>query len=220
MATQEWDRARWAWWLALIGGVTYFFAVRSGFEGLPAYFWKASGVGLLALWAALNARGRADLWIAAVMAFGAAGDLLLALSGLLVGGATFAVGHFVAIAFYLRQRRTMVSFSQRFFAWILPPAAMVIAWGLVHEADVQLATAALAYTFIVALMAAAAWTSRFPRYRTGLGAVLFLGSDLFIFAGEGGTISKEMSGLLVWPLYFGGQALIAWGVVSTLSKEG
>jgi hypothetical protein len=24
---------------------------------------------------------------------------------------------------------------------------------------------------------------------------------------------------LVWPLYFAGQALIAWGVVSTLAKE-
>jgi uncharacterized membrane protein YhhN len=68
-------------------------------------------------------------------------------------------------------------------------------------------------------MAAAAWTSRFPRYRTGIGAMLFLASDLFIFAGEGGALSKGVTMWLVWPFYFVGQALIAWGVVSTLSKE-
>ena len=52
-----------------------------------------------------------------------------------------------------------------------------------------------------------------------IGAMLFLASDLFIFAGEGGVISKGVRMWLVWPLYFAGQALIAWGVVSMLSKE-
>ena len=68
-------------------------------------------------------------------------------------------------------------------------------------------------------MAAAAWTSRFPRYRTGIGAMLFLASDLFIIAGEGAVLSKDITMWLVWPLYFAGQALIAWGVVRSPAAE-
>ena len=49
--------------------------------------------------------------------------------------------------------------------------------------------------------------------------MLFLASDLFIFAGEGGALSKDVTLWLVWPLYFAGQALIAWGAVWTLVKE-
>jgi uncharacterized membrane protein YhhN len=80
--------------------------------------------------------------------------------------------------------------------------------------------AAVVYSALVAAMAATAWASRFPRYRTGIGAMMFLASDLFIFAGEGGALGKDMTMWLVWPLYFAGQALIARGVVKTLSSEG
>jgi uncharacterized membrane protein YhhN len=68
-------------------------------------------------------------------------------------------------------------------------------------------------------MAAAAWTSRFPRYRTGVGAMAFLASDLFIFANEGGLMGEMQSALTIWPLYFAGQAMIVWGVVSTQQRE-
>lgn len=214
-----WDRARWIWVFALIGGVSYFFAGRLGVEGLAASVWKTSGVGLLACWALLNARGPEGRWIAVVLAFGAAGDFLLAELGLLVGGATFGVGHLIAIAFYLSHRRRKLSRSQRLFALLVTPLALIIAWQLARGSGGELLVAALGYTVIVALMTASAWCSRFPRYRTGLGAVLFLASDLFIFAGEGGTISREIASNLVWPLYFGGQALIAWGVVRSLSLE-
>ena len=49
--------------------------------------------------------------------------------------------------------------------------------------------------------------------------MLFLASDLFIFAGEGGTLSHEVTIWFVWPLYFAGQTLIARGVVGTLVSE-
>lgn len=219
MVTQDWDRARWAWFLALIGGLTYFYAVRSGLSGLPVSIWKTSGVALLALWAALNARVAEQYWIAIVFAFGAAGDFLLAEQGLLIGGAIFALGHFIAITFYLNHRRRKFSRSQTMFAWLVTPLSLFIAWQLTKSESSSLAGAAMTYTAIVALMTAAAWTSRFPRFRTGLGAVAFLVSDLFIFAGEGGALPKGVASLFIWPLYFGGQALIAWGVVSTMSAE-
>ena len=68
-------------------------------------------------------------------------------------------------------------------------------------------------------MVAMAWTSRFPRYYTGLGAVAFLASDLLIFAGEGAWAGSLVPLLLIWPLYFGGQAMIVWGVVCNLDAK-
>ena len=65
-------------------------------------------------------------------------------------------------------------------------------------------------------MAAAAWISRLPRYRVGTGAVLFVASDLLIFAQEAGVMSADLANLMIWPLYFAGQFLIATGVVQTI----
>lgn len=219
MAKQDWDRARWLWWLALLGGISYFYAVVQRLDGLDISLWKTSGVALLALWAAANARSGEYGWIAVVMALGAAGDFLLAEYGLPVGGATFAVGHVIAISFYLRHRRRKVSRSQALFAWTVTPLSMLIAWQLAQGQPSSLMVAAVGYTALVAVMTASAWSSRFPRFITGLGAVSFLVSDLFIFAGEGGALPQSFSSMMVWPLYFGGQALIIWGVVSTLSTE-
>jgi hypothetical protein len=219
MEMGDWDRARWAWVAALLGGISYFIAVRSGWNGWGISVWKTSGVAFLALWAWLNRRSIGHRWIAAVMALGAAGDFLLAEFGLLVGGATFAFGHAVAIHFYIANRRAQMVLSQRLFVILVTPLALIIAWQLARHSGTELAVAAMAYTLIVGVMCAAAWASRFPRYRTGLGAFFFLISDLFIFAGAGGTIDQALTSQLVWPFYFGGQALIAWGVVTTLSQE-
>ena len=215
-----WDRARWLWWAALAGGISYFAAVYLRLDGSAIWAWKASGVGLLAIWAATNAGTADGKLIAAVLAFGALGDWLLDAVGMLAGAAAFATGHLIAIILYLRNRRPRLTSSQKLLAWVLVPLALLIAWGLTRAAEAALMGAAIAYTGGVAIMAATAWTSRFPRYRTGVGAMAFLASDLFIFAGEGGTLSKDITLWLVWPLYFGGQALIAWGVVSALAKEG
>ena len=70
-----------------------------------------------------------------------------------------------------------------------------------------------------AFMAATAWISRFPRYWTGLGAVLFVISDLLIFARMGPLAGSAVPGLLIWPIYFTGQAMIAMGVVRTLEED-
>lgn len=216
---RNWDRARWLWFAALVGGISYFVAVRQGWDGAAMHLWKATGVGLLAVWAAANARGADGRLIAMVMAFGALGDWALDAIGMIEGAVAFAAGHLIAIFLYLRHRRPRLSASQKLLTIAVVPLALVIVWGMARGAEPSLVKAAIAYTAIVAAMAAAAWISRFPRYRTGIGAMLFLASDLFIFAGEGGTLSKDITGWLVWPLYFGGQALIAWGVVSTLSRE-
>ena len=212
-----WDRARWHWLLALAGGVSFMLAVVQRLDGPAIWAWKTTGVGFLALWAAANARERHGGLIAAALAFGALGDYLLDAKGLVAGAAAFAVGHVVAIALYLMNRRTQTTPSQRLLGWLTMPATLAIVWGMLSPAAGWWHAAV--YSLFVAAMAAAAWTSRFPRYCTGIGAMLFLASDLFIFAGEGGVLGKDVTMWLVWPLYFAGQALIAWGVVGTLAKE-
>lgn len=217
MGEAGWDRARWLWWLALLGGVSFFAAVVLHLDGPAIWAWKTSGVGLLAVWAAANARGTNGWLIAAALGFGALGDYLLDALGLPPGAAAFAVGHVIAITLYLRNRRPSLTPSQRLLGWLVIPATLVIVWGMLSPLPGWWHAAA--YSLFVAAMAATAWTSRFPRYRTGIGAMMFLASDLFIFAGEGGVMTRDATMWLVWPLYFGGQALIAWGVVSTLANE-
>lgn len=216
-AQKYWDRARWLWLLALVGGVSFMIAVVQRLDGPMIWAWKTTGVGFLALWAAANARERNGWLIAAALGFGALGDWLLDAQGLETGAAAFVVGHIVAIALYLTNRRAQMTPSQRLLGWLAMPATLAIVWGMLSPAPGWWHAAV--YSLFVAAMAAAAWTSRFPRYRTGIGAMLFLASDLFIFAGEGAVLSKDVTMWLVWPLYFAGQALIAWGVVSTLARE-
>ena len=54
-------------------------------------------------------------------------------------------------------------------------------------------------------MAAAAWYSRFPRYRVGTGAVLFVVSDWLIFSRFGSFDLGVLPDLLIWPFYYVGQ---------------
>lgn len=213
--------ARAIWWAALLIGASYMIPILSGWDGSAIIAWKGAGVALLALWAAVetaNHRLGLDGWlIAIVLAFGATGDVLLDAMGLETGAVAFVMGHLVAIWLYLRNRRVVLTISQRALAWVVVPASMIIVWAMLHPATGWWHAAV--YTLFVAAMAATAWTSRFPRYRTGIGAMLFVVSDLVIFAREGAVIGPALGAMLIWPMYFGAQALIAWGVVTTLRDD-
>lgn len=204
---------RWIWWAAIIAGASYFFADRIGVEGDAAIVWKGAGVGLLAVWAATQARALDGWLLTAVLALGALGDVLLETHGLTVGAIAFLAGHLVAITLYLRNRRPAPSGSQMALAAGLLIGAPLISWLLSRDAGVALYAAGLG------AMAAAAWTSRFPRYRLGLGAVLFVVSDLLIFSRMGPLEGSAIPGLLIWPTYFGGQALIATAGVRVLRED-
>jgi uncharacterized membrane protein YhhN len=209
--------ARLIWWAALIVGVSYILPAVQGWHGPAIMAWKGAAVGLLALWAGLQARDRDGWLITMALVCGALGDVLIDAQGLEIGGAAFALGHLFAIGLYATNRRANPSLSQKLLGIVLVPGSVVIVWALLAPAPGWWQAAV--YTAIVAVMAATAWRSRFPRYRVGIGAILFLISDLIIFAGEGAAIAPIARAWLVWPLYFGGQALIAWGVVDTLRCE-
>jgi uncharacterized membrane protein YhhN len=209
-------RARALFVAALIAGAIYL-PLATRFPGEPMMVpVKGLAVGLLTVWAALNARGANGWLIVAVLALGALGDMLIDGVGLIAGALAFLAGHAVAIFLYLRNRRTRLSPSQIGCALALLIGAPLIAWLL--PADRSVAPGAALYGFGVGAMAASAWISRFPRYRVGIGAVLFVISDMMIFARMGPLIDSILPALTIWPLYVAGQALIGWGVVTTLLK--
>lgn len=202
---------------AIIGGVSF---VLSWGQGLPPWVelaWKGSGVGLLAVYAALKARSLDGWLLVAVMALGATGDVLLGAISLVVGAIAFLAGHLVAIGLYLRNRRPAVSRSQLALAIVLVPATVAIAWML--PADRASAPGIAVYSLGLAVMAACAWISRFPRFWTGLGAVMFVVSDLLIFARLGPLPDNFETGLAVWGLYFAGQLMICLGVSGRLADD-
>lgn len=201
---------------AVVGGVSYLAADHLTLSSTASLAWKGSGVGLLALYAALRARNLDGWLLAAVMVLGAAGDVLLGAAGFVVGGGVFLLGHLTAIGLYLKNRRPDLAASDRLFAMVLIPAVAAAAYLL--PADRAGAPAVAVYALGLAAMAASAGVSRFPR-RVALGALMFVGSDLLIFARSGPLAGAAWIGFAIWGLYFAGQTLICLGVTRSLSRD-
>ena len=205
------------WLLAsLLAGISYYFVRDGQIPGLYLMAWKGAGVALLALYALARHKGADSRQIAAVMAFGALGDVLIELV-LEWGAVAFLIGHLIAIHLYWRHRRARLSPSQKLagiaFAVLIPAISFML------PSDRAAAPGVALYALGLGLMTAAAWTSSFPRYRVGLGAVMFAVSDLLIFARIGPLAQSALPNLLIWPLYYFGQFLICTGVVGELRRR-
>ena len=191
-------------WAAVLAGASYWPGSHLPIDPVLLVVWKGAGVALLGLWAAARAR-EADGWLlAAVLAFGAAGDVLIETAGLETGAIACLIGHCVAIALYLRNRQQ----SARWVAFTLAPIVAALAWWL--PADRSAAAGIAFYSVGLGAMAACATISRFRL--AAIGAWLFVASDLMIFARIGPLSQSALPGLSIWPLYFVGQVLIAWDV--------
>ena len=197
---------------ALFAGTLFFVLQRGGTTGTWSPALKGACVALLALWAALQARTLDGWLIAAALALGAIGDVLLETHGMIVGGAAFFAGHLVASWLYWRNRE-----GRLWTAPIVVLATAGCAYWLVAAPGSGIGIAV--YAAGLGLMAGTALASRFARAGAGLGALLFVASDLLIFAERGLLSGSALPGMLIWPLYVGGQATIAWGVVATLRRE-
>ncbi len=202
--------------MSLLFGISYFFVMDSNIPGLFLIIWKGLGVGFLAIYALRRVHGFDGKLIAAVMAFGALGDMLIEID-LIMGAGAFIVGHCIAITLYLRHRREKLMFSQKLLALLLIPVTILISWSLPFDRSEALGLAA--YSAFLAIMAALAWTSSFSRYRVGIGAILFIVSDLLIFSRMGFLQNSTIPDWTVWPIYYAGQFMIATGVVRKLREE-
>ncbi len=199
--------------MSLVAGVSYWLVAKGHTPGLLLVAWKGAGVAFLAAYAWAHHPSRNAHLLALVMALCAIGDMALEVN-FTAGALAFMVGHLAAIALYLNNRRFGLTGSQKIAAIATLLGVPLIAWNLTHAADVTL------YALSLGGMAAAAWTSRFPRYRVGIGALLFVASDLLIFARMGPLASSALPGLLIWPLYYFGQFLICTGVIAALRARG
>lgn len=201
---------------SIVGGVSYMAQPLLNLPDAIVLAWKGSGVALLAAYAALRASGRDGWMIAAVMAFGALGDVLLNAFGLTVGAVAFLIGHLVAVALYWAHRRQDLTRGQLISGALMIPAIAVTAFEL--PADRAFAPGVALYATGLAAMAATAWMSRFPRALVGLGALAFVVSDLLIFARSGPLAHDALAAAAIWPLYYGGQLAICLGVTRTLAR--
>lgn len=173
---------------------------------------KAAGVGFLAFYAWRRTHGVDGLLLVAVMALCASADAALVID-LRTGGALFAAAHVVACILYLRNHRESPTRSQMLLGATLLIAAPAFSYVLSGDPLIGV------YAITLGAMAATAWTSRFPRYRVGIGAVLFVISDWLIFSELGPYDLGSIPHWLIWPLYYAGQLMIATGVVQTLRGE-
>jgi uncharacterized membrane protein YhhN len=207
-------------WLVLaasvIAGVSYVASWNMALPEAVGTVWKGAGVALLAVYAGLQARNFDGWLLCAVMAFGALGDVLLETHGLNVGAVAFLIGHLIAIGLYLRYRRRGLTNADKLLIAVLVPAVAVAAYLL--PTDRSLGAGAALYSLGLAIMAACAWASRFPRTLVGLGAVMFVVSDLLIFGRAGPLASAAWVGLAIWGLYYFGQFLICVGVIRGLRQ--
>ena len=206
--------AVWVLAAAVLAGCSY---VAGWFLPIPPWAnvaWKGAGVSLLAIYAALNAKSLDGWLLAVVLAFGALGDMLLETHGLIVGALAFLAGHITATGLYLRNRRPAGAVD-----WAVAAAIVIGVTVTAYLLPPERAGAGLIalYALGLAIMAACAWLSRFPRPLVAAGAMMFAVSDLLIFLRTGRpSLDILPMGLAVWGLYFAGQALIALGVVRGL----
>jgi len=203
---------------SLVAGLSYPF-LNEGLSLAANVAFKGAGVSLLAL-AAMLLRARQRYWLATIMTAGALGDIFLARPGLFfVGAGAFAIGHVVAILFYMRNSSDGAVGVGRLSALAL------IGWGLAMPTLVSPrgtpVGALMLYSVLLCGMAAAVLLSRFSRLAV-IGALLFIVSDTMLIMRLGGRLvgGESLHGLLVWLTYYLGQVLIFIGVAAGLVRHG
>lgn len=198
---------------SIVASLAFYFLTDSAVGGLYLAAIKGASIALLAVYAWHRSHTKDVHLIAAVLAVAAVGDVVIEFSEA-GGGVVFFLSHLVALSLYLQphNRRRHPTPSQKAAAVALLLFTPILGYLLARDWLVPL------YALSLGAMAAAAWTSRFSRYHVGTGAVLFVASDLLIFANMGGTM-RGAADLLVWPLYYVGQFMICTGVVQTLRRD-
>lgn len=194
---------------AVLAGLSYMASWQMPLPPGASTVWKGAAVSLLAVYAALKAED-GDGWLAcAMLALYALGDVLLEVIGLTRGALAFLAGHVVAMVLYARNHAGL-PLPKALLAWAIVPVTVVVSWYL--PSDRSFAPGMALYALGLSLMAGAALNSRFSVGGAGLGAVLFVISDLLIFARIGPLEGQAWVGFGVWGLYLAGNVLICLAV--------
>jgi len=207
--------------LSAILAIAYGAFGSSLYEGEPPYvigtIFKTSGIAVLVL-IALLARSRL---LAAALAFGAAGDALLAWSPatFLYGAFAFLIGHLFYIALWLRAGPGLGALKKppRLLAALALIAASIVMTSLLVPQDNAMFTPLAIYTGVLTLMAVISFTLPAARWLAMLGAVLFFISDGFVAANLFHPAADPTLGFwrsfVGWMIYWAGQAALCWGAL-------
>ncbi|GAB3940582.1 lysoplasmalogenase [Micromonospora vulcania] len=167
------------------------------------------------LWRVTAERGtRPDRLVLGALAFATAGDVALLVTGtgwFLTGMACFLGTHLCYLAAFTRHGAATALRRPPLLAIPIGYAALTVValtWMWAGLAEAGLAVPVAGYALALAAMASTAATQG---WRVGLGAALFLGSDLLIAAGAAGVAEPPGAPVLVMASYAAGQALIVTG---------
>lgn len=157
-------------------------------------------------------------WLAVALAFCAAGDAFLAgdpKRWLPFGLAAFLAGHVVYGLLFWRERAPAgAAFLTVAPMVVLAAATMLV---LLWRSLGKLKPAVVLYVLAIVVMVTTSLL--LPRFRwpAAIGAVAFMASDVVLafdlFKGARLLGSPRLTAWAVWFLYFGGQAMIAWGML-------
>lgn len=197
--------------ISLLFGVAYWLGAGMIPAGALRIAVKGGGVAALAVYALRRSTPQMRP-IALVLALDALGDVLIEID-LAAGVAAFAIGHMVAIGFYVMNvgQVRIGRYTRLLIIAVTFAAIGRLADHLALPADAGFA--ARLYLVVLVGMVLAAGFSRFCRDRVLLGAALFAASDLLLLGRMGVLAGSAVPGMLIWPLYYFGQVLIAVGVV-------
>lgn len=201
---------------AFVAALAYYYLRAGPWPELWFIPLKGAALVLLALYAFMRHSGRGARLVAVMMLIAAAGEMILEFDGA-AGHVIYLGYHIAALVLYLRYRREMLTASQKLTAatlLVMPPLILSMAGGEVGGGFML-----VAYGLVAGAMAAGAWSSSFPRYRVGVGAVLILTANLLYFFGMGILQGSILPQIFAWPVTFVGQFLICTGVIQTLRKR-
>ena len=205
----------WLWGVAGACAVLYGLVLALRPPSAPRALVKTAATGALALLAYLQGAGPL---LAIALALCAIGDAFLAgdpKRWLPFGLTAFLAGHLVYGLLFWRERGAMdVTF------WATAPlvvlAAAVMVWRLWPWLGALRPAVALYVAAIVAMVALSLLLPR-ARWPATAGALAFMASDAVLsfdlFKGAKLAGSPRLTAWAVWFLYFGGQALITWGML-------
>ncbi|MEO3774198.1 lysoplasmalogenase [Micromonospora sp. B9E7] len=165
-------------------------------------------------WAAAERAARPDRLMLTALAFATGGDVALMIDGtgwFLAGMACFLGTHLCYVAAFTRHGIATALRRPPLIAVPLGYAVLTVValtWMWEGLTDAGLAVPVAVYALALAAMASTAATQG---WRVGLGAALFLGSDLLIAAGVAGVAQPPGEPVLVMATYAAGQALIVLG---------
>ena len=201
--------------LAIAFAVAYWVLRATSFPEFYLVPVKGLATAMLATYAFVRFPGKDGRLLGMALICAALGDMAMEIDTT-VGGALFFLFHVLMLGLFVKFRRERMAGSQKALVLILLVLTPVIAFLLPAERIWAMQTAF--YGLALGAMTAAAWASRFPRYRVGAGAVLFWFSDMLIFARMGPLENSLLAREAVYPIYFIGMIMVCTGVVQSLRR--